>query len=290
MGKAWLGVKVSARFGYEGQTAHIVTKHGKAELLAPVLLKRLGMNLVAVEADTDQFGTFAGEIERSFSPLDTAIRKANLATECASASLCLASEGTIGPDPSFPLLTADIETLVFIDLSLDISIHATYVSREIYSFRSVLTSTQDTDALIGKLDLTNQAMIVKSSEMQPKFVAKGLTSIEAINNAVRIALPEFGQVIIEPDYRAMFSASRRKNIIACAEKLADKILSRCPICELPGWSGNSSQEGKTCSSCGENETTVSRASVFSCQQCNHRETIDEPDSFCDPKYCLSCNP
>lgn len=58
------------------QTVGLLTKHKKAPLIAPILLSELGWELVLTESyDTDQLGTFAGEVERQLSPVDCAEKK-----------------------------------------------------------------------------------------------------------------------------------------------------------------------------------------------------------------------
>lgn len=286
----WLGAKISAHFGYEGKTAYIVTKHAKAELIGPVLFEKLGIKLVTVEADTDRFGTFSGEIERRRSQLQTALDKARLAKDLMNASLCIASEGTIGPDPTFPVLNSNIETIVFRDYTNDFLIHQTLVSREIYSFRTRLKSEGEVDEVINQLRLEDQAMIVKSSHEKIEFVQKGLKSIDDIRAAVAHAVSISGEAILEPDFRAMHSASRRENIRKCAILLAEKISSTCPSCNRPGWSGSQGSEAKACVSCGGKRTTVPLGVKFRCDGCNHIEDRNDVNSFCAAQYCLDCNP
>lgn len=255
-----------------------------------MLFEKLGIKLVTVEVDTDQFGTFSGEIERRKSQLQTALEKARVAKELMNLNLCIASEGTIGPDPAFPFLNSNTETIVFMDYTNDIVIHQSLVSREIYSFRTHLKSEGELGEFINQLRLEDQAMIVKSSHEKTEFVQKGLNSIDDLRSAVAQAIAVSGEAILEPDFRAMHSASRRENIRRCAILLAEKISSTCPSCNRPGWSGSQGSATKACVSCGSKRTTVPLGVVFRCEGCNHNEERNDANSSCEAQYCLDCNP
>lgn len=57
----------------------IATMHGKEQVIAPLLQESIGVQIVkAVDLDTDQFGTFTGEIERDVDPVEAARRKCQL--------------------------------------------------------------------------------------------------------------------------------------------------------------------------------------------------------------------
>lgn len=272
---------------YSGSTAHLVTKHSKASVIAPVFAQKLGIDVLTVTADTDLLGTFSGEVLRKKSQLETAIDKALIAKDLSAAKICIASEGTIGPDPSIPVLMADIETIVFIDLEADLVIQHTYLSRDIYSFRTKLTSTEQLKTT--DLQLEKQAMIVRSSEENSEFIQKGLQNISDLRGAVESALSLSEAAIIEPDYRAMYSESRRLNIMECARLLAEKISSCCPSCLRPGWSSVPSSVSKTCADCGGKNTSVPRGRIYRCEGCEYQVEELDASGICEPRFCFVCN-
>ena len=50
---------------FEGRKLLIATKHKKEIVIAPILEKELGVTcFVAPDLDTDELGTFTGEVER----------------------------------------------------------------------------------------------------------------------------------------------------------------------------------------------------------------------------------
>ncbi|MFP4519641.1 MAG: hypothetical protein ACLFQ5_09305, partial [Oceanicaulis sp.] len=64
---------------FAGRTALIATMHGKVAALAPPL-EALGFTVEAATGlDTDRFGTFSGEIERTGNMLEAARAKARAA-------------------------------------------------------------------------------------------------------------------------------------------------------------------------------------------------------------------
>ena len=97
----------------------MVTKHGKLAQLEPAFAQLPQWQLELAEVDnkvfdTDTFGTFNGEIPRTLSPKQTVIAKARAGAEMTGCDFAIASEGTIGPHPAFPFVTADHELLAFV--------------------------------------------------------------------------------------------------------------------------------------------------------------------------------
>ncbi len=110
------------------------TKHDKAQLVTKPFNDILAMQVQEVVVDTDVFGTFSGEIERVGTPLETAIKKARVGIETTGNPFAIASEGSVGPDPIFGFINANIETMVFVDDELGIQVHETIKSNDIVAF------------------------------------------------------------------------------------------------------------------------------------------------------------
>jgi hypothetical protein len=101
----------------------IATKHQKEKVIAPYLEKELGIVcLVDPHFDTDVFGTFSGEIARAHSPIETLRQKCLTAMQVNQCDSGVASEGSFGPHPSIPFVTADDELVIFIDLQHNIEL------------------------------------------------------------------------------------------------------------------------------------------------------------------------
>lgn len=109
---------------FHGKTFYFATKHGKEELLKP-LLAELGMDCVAIPVDTDVFGTFSGEVERTGSVRETLRKKIKAAADQHSeAQLILASEGSFGPHPLIGFMQTDLESLLLWDRETGREIYA----------------------------------------------------------------------------------------------------------------------------------------------------------------------
>ena len=96
---------------YEGATFLLTTKHAKSLAIGPAIWRHLGASVLEHVADTDQLGTFSGEVAREGSALDCARRKCEwgLETLGPKAEYGLASEGSFGPHPAVPFMAGALE-------------------------------------------------------------------------------------------------------------------------------------------------------------------------------------
>ncbi len=88
---------------YQGKYCALNTLHFKSEALAEPFLKGLGMRVVEQRGDTDQLGTFSGEVERPGTMFEVLKKKCEMGIELSGFKLGLASEGSFGAHPSIPL-------------------------------------------------------------------------------------------------------------------------------------------------------------------------------------------
>ena len=110
---------------FEGRALVIATIHGKEEVIAPIFEKELGVKIIVPKNfNTDIFGTFAGDIERSSDPFNTAKLKCIAACALSNTTLAVASEGSFGQHPTLFFMPADEEIMVFVDLENNITIKA----------------------------------------------------------------------------------------------------------------------------------------------------------------------
>ena len=81
--------------GYAGAVIAMGTMHRKEEQVAPAFAQELGARVIAPAGiDTDQFGTFTGDVSRTLTPLEAATAKARLAMRVAGVHYGLASEAS----------------------------------------------------------------------------------------------------------------------------------------------------------------------------------------------------
>ena len=105
------------RFSYNNTPTVLATMHGKERVIAPLLERDLALRVeLALGLNTDRFGTFSREIERTGSQLDAARAKIAAAFENAPCvTIGIASEGSFGPHPYIPFLALGRELILLID-------------------------------------------------------------------------------------------------------------------------------------------------------------------------------
>lgn len=275
---------------YAGRCAALATRHAKDEAIAPIFHEVLGIEVAVVDIDTDSFGTFAGDIPRTDSPLNTAIAKARAGLLASGHSIGIASEGTIGPDPFMPLITSDIETIAFVDDQRGIVISETTSSTDIVAIRQTVTTEEDLTNLLERADFPRHGLIVKPPKTHEGPIVKGITDHSALLTAIQKCSSNFGSAVVESDLRACYSPSRMLNIRQCAEVLAQRIATRCPACTSPGWGHIEPSRGLPCADCGTFVNVAVRADVFGCATCNEVREVPRPDQTVQPRWCPNCNP
>ena len=265
------------------------TKHDKAKLVTKHFNEILAMQVQEVVVDTDIFGTFAGEIERVGTPLETAVKKARVGIEATGNPFAIASEGSVGPDPIFGFINANIETIVFVDDELEIQIHETIKSNEIIAF-STTTIKNNLEEFLKKADFPNHALIVKPNNGLGAI--KGIRDLAGLEEAIKRSrdLSADGEAVIESDLRAMCSPSRQNNISAVALKLVQRLSMTCPDCQAPGWGLKSYVRGVECSECGDFSADAIKQEIMGCFNCENTALGAVINVTLDPARCMSCNP
>ncbi len=274
---------------YLGRTAALATKHGKERILAPALAP-IGLEVAVAEVDTDRFGTFTGEIARSGSALEVAVRKARAGMAALRTDAGLASEGSFGPLPETPFLTADVEIVLLVDDRLDLVVCERAVSFETAAAMIAVRPGDDFGRFCADVGFPEQALICRPSDGSRRNICKAITDVELLERAVATAAraSEDGRAIIETDLRAHLCPSRRKVIAEAARRLADRLAMACPQCRAPGFGVVHDEPGRPCAECGL-PTSASLATVTTCARCGHarRETHR---GEADPSGCSWCNP
>lgn len=276
---------------YRGQSIALPTLHHKGALIAPTFLSTLGMEVVEVDVDTDLLGSFAGEVRRERSQLETVRRKALLGLEVSGLAFVIASEGSIGADPEIGLITSDIETIIFIDSINNLEIVESYRSFDINAHVLEYVEGMDLSAFLSKADFPHHKLIVRSEFGYSHVIAKAISTEEALLNALAEAKHlNINPIFIESDLRAHCSPSRAKNIEITAERLTAKISSLCPECVTPGWGAVKAIYGLSCSECGQESESATRALLYGCVKCSHTAEGDPLAASIDPSRCNWCNP
>lgn len=266
----------------------IATMHGKEKVLAPVMEQHLGVRCEVVPIDSDAFGTFSGEVERSGTPVEAALQKCHAAFEKTDATLALASEGSFGPHPVIGLVPGNEEWLVLLDRHTNRHIVARHITTETNFAGQQVTNFTELNAFARRVGFPSHALLLKDRETSFSKCFKGIVTEEALQNCFA-ALGHTAWA--ETDMRAMHNPTRMKAIEAAAHKLAAKLLSRCPHCHEPGFAVTDAIEGLPCELCNQ-PTRGILFHVYTCTACGHREERVPPQrkAFQDAMYCDYCNP
>ena len=90
--------------------------HAKELAVAPPFRRLLDAEIVvASQLDTDELGTFSGEVPRPDALVETCAIKAELAFRSLDVDCAIANEGSYGPIDAVPLVPSGIEIMAFLD-------------------------------------------------------------------------------------------------------------------------------------------------------------------------------
>ena len=189
---------------FGGRTLLIATRHLKETVLKPVLEQALGVRVVVpANFDTDDFGTFSGEVEREGSPLETARRKCVAAHERTGESLVLASEGSFGGHPVLGFLPADEEILLLKDFQRDVEFKAKVISTATNFSGNEYCDWEPVLFFASQVSFPSHALMVRRAKDDCTEIHKGITDWERLKDSFRYFHKKFGKAFIETDMRAM---------------------------------------------------------------------------------------
>lgn len=281
---------------YRNKVAVLTTMHGKEQVIAPVLKDGLGLIVgLAMGVDTDRFGTFSRDIERTGSQLDAARAKIAAGFEYAPlARVGLASEGSFGPHPFIPFLALGRELIVLIDRDTGLELIGHDASPVANYGHAIVSNLEDVAAFTERARLPDHGLIVMGFDgVQPapeRVLIKDVVDQTSLDSAVRQTIDICGSAFIETDMRAHRNPTRMAAIERAAGNLVRRYLSWCPACAWPGFDVTERVAGLPCAWCGE-PTHVIQTEVQSCTQCGHRlERPATTETIADPGRCESCNP
>lgn len=286
--------KIVKKHLYKGETCVIATMHEKEKVITPAFLDLLGLKMVKAKIDTDQFGTFTGEVERKGSPLACVRKKCEAAMKESQVNIGIASEGSFGPHPYIPLVACDHEILYFIDHERGFLLHQSLLSTKTNHCAEAFSDAQQLKAFCDQALFPSHGLIVRPNKSNKKtFIIKGIQAYdmleEAFLNCCRIS--EDGKALVETDMRAHMNPTRMKVIKELADSFARRLATPCPLCYNPGWGVIDTKKGLECEMCGS-ETDMVKSEVFGCPKCLYKESQPRQDglALADSQYCRWCNP
>lgn len=264
--------------------------HGKEQVIAPVLEEMLGVNcFTSGGLNTDQFGTFSGEVVRQKTPYATALDKCRLAMELTGCDLAVASEGSFGPHPVAGFISVDEELLVFHDRLRQLTVAVTESSVNTNFGSCDCATFQEAIDFAKAAGFPAHGLVVKTRH--GRTVDKGIVQLQNLKQAFDTAWVAGLPVKIETDMRACYNPRRMQVIAKAAVKLAAALISNCPACAWPGFVVTDAERGLPCSQCGLPTRSVSKH-VLVCKKCAHRVERPFPagKQAEDPMHCDFCNP
>ena len=273
---------------FRGSSFVVATMHGKEEQVVPELKEKLGLVFLPLGAfDTDRFGTFTGDVPRMGTQEEAALRKAEAALAMSTARFALASEGSFGPHPTLPFVTADQELLLLLERDQPHAWMVWEVSADTNAFEETITTLTQGMEVARAHGFPEAGMVVKAAG---DFSRKGLCSEADLEAALKDAL-QVGEVVLMADLRAMHNPKRRAVIAKAARQLADVLMAHCPSCSFPGFRVVEREPGLPCAWCGTPGRMTLRAHRR-CQCCGFQSTQEHPDGVTEmpAQYCDQCNP
>jgi hypothetical protein len=284
------------RFDLAGERTVIATMHGKESVIAPVLAEAFGLDCVVPAGfETDRFGTFTREIERTGSQLDAARAKIAAAFDhVPHARLAVASEGSFGPHPWVPFAPLGRELVLLVDRQTGLEIAGQDATMETNFAHVVVDRPAAALAFAERVGFPQHGLIVmgcRGDRPAPDIaLLKGIVAAEALDRSVRDVVALCGAVFVETDMRAHVNPTRMQAIARATRDLVRRFRSRCPVCAHPGFDVTERLTGLPCAWCGE-PTRVLRAEILRCAACGHRveRSVGERVTA-DPGLCDGCNP
>ena len=276
---------------YQNRKVAFLTQHGKQELVRPVLEPVLGCNVqLAMGFDTDQLGTFSGEVKRIEGQLQTARTKARIGMQLLGVPLGIASEGAIVPDPFGGLMPWNIELLIWLDDVRQIEVVG-MAQGPARSLHRVVRSLNEQEKFALEAGFPEHHLVLRPQSENDPRTRKGLSDWAQLRRAFEDCQREAHNHLVyaENDHRAFCSPTRQAMIGRAATDLVQKLQSSCPKCAMPGFAVNGHTSGLPCKLCGL-PTRLARAYTWTCSSCGHHR--DEPvlQAHADPGRCDHCNP
>lgn len=261
----------------------LLTKHGKADMLAPAFKSEFNANIEHTDAfDTDALGSFDHAIARTLSPAGAALKKAYLACELTGCSQGLGSEGSF--QSYITGATINKEVIAFVDVKQNI---------EVLGFAEQFIG-------LSRLEIKNevelgekmQPFIEQFGDEQKWMLLQQDSWLKGLNFNAILEHVITWPCCIEPDFRAMNCPPRQVTIKMAVSDLIRCLKAHCPQCQAVNFVAKHTQDTLcylNCELCGSATTKLAPAPV-SCDACGFIEKDEDNPLSAAPMYCTVCNP
>lgn len=280
---------------FEGRTLGVATIHGKERVIGPALMRILPLAAIRPIAgvDTDRFGAFSGEVQRTLDPMAACEAKARHGAEISGLDLVIASEGSFGPYPPAPFVPCNEEILLLFDTRDERIFHHRHVSLETVFGGEECANWSQAKAFADRMKFPSHHLVVRAREKwtQGDALLKGIQDERVFRSAVEGLVKEHGSCWVETDMRAMANPTRMEVIAGAAERFASELTTTCPVCQACWFRITQALPGLPCEQCGW-PTASTRAYLRTCWACAHSQSGPRPDGkrHEEPQHCGNCNP
>jgi hypothetical protein len=286
---------------YAKRTAVFATQHGKEKIFKRPVWHGLGLQLITPDdIDTDQLGTFSGDIPRKASMKDTVLAKAKLGMELTNNTLAFANEGSFNPHPQAPFIACDFEIAVFVDSEKNIAVYEQIMTTHTNHAQLELSNQPNERQLmetelmsfLKRIGFPQHAVIVKTNIENKVLIYKGIQDYQTLLDTIAICGSQAidAKIQLETDMRAHLNPHRQQALRKLAFKLVRRLQKTCPACATIGWGSVDVVRGLPCMECGA-PTQLIQHEILSCVSCTHRLIQNIPNiEMADPQFCDYCNP
>ncbi len=273
---------------FQNRILVIATKHKKETVIAPLLEANLNVKcFVLKDFDTDSFGTFTGEIARKDNAFETVRKKCLAAMAISNCDLGIASEGSFGLHSTAFFASANEEILLFIDLKNNLEITTRIQTLNTNFNSSIIKSKTELQLFAETCKFPSHGLILRSENSE--LIVKGITAWEELYEHFEALKANYSDIIVETDMRALYNPTRMKIIEKTTMQLIEKINSKCPNCNHPGFGIVEANKGLRCELCN-NPTNSILSYTYQCSNCNFKSEKAASKKMEDPMYCNYCNP
>lgn len=172
---------------YEGVDILLATKHKKEQAIQKPFEDTFRAKIVVPDDyDTDQLGTFTGEIPRQETAYNTVIKKANDALLKYGYHYAIANEGSFGPHPYIYFAPGDMELMVFVDLEANLVIGEIEISTATnYGHIDITDKECRYQDFLEKAKFPSHGLIVRTLDGEKHFIEKRDLSATTTQNSHR---------------------------------------------------------------------------------------------------------
>ena len=264
---------------YKSLRLGLATMHGKERAIAPPFRRVIGAEVVvAPNLDTDELGTFSGEVPRPDALVETALLKAEMVFRGSDVDCALASEGSYGPIDRVPLNPGGVEILAFIDRKRGIRLIETLTTHRT-NWRLQRFEAGDPERLLALKGMGFPEFgVFVGCNSDMSHPVKGLKTVDEVIAAMdrEARRSEDGLAVLYSDMRAHRNPTRMKVLRALSWKLARRLATLCPACDAPGFGHIDSRRGLPCEGCGEPTHWID-FEIDGCAACGHAASRPRKD-------------